>query len=254
MLLPDSAYSPGQSQQSVRGSILSCEFGSPGPFQGRDTVGSDKQVAGASVRNVAFRGALILELALSILYHHTYVRVIGGTYGGRRLRSVDGLRVRPTSDRLRETLFNILKPRIADSRFLDICAGSGAVGIEALSRGASQATFIEKSRQACSVIEANLASLGIDSKTILNRDALSAFKRLDENQQRFDIIYFDPPYASDIYSRVLETLGVTALIAADGIVVVEYRARDRPQPGYGDLRIYREVRQGESALAFYARM
>ena len=193
-----------------------------------------------------------LELDLPIIYYHVRVRVIGGTYGGRRLRSVDGPGVRPTSDRLRETLFNILAPRIAGTRFLDICAGSGAVGIEALSRGASQATFIEKSRRACAAIEANLVSLGIDSKSIVNRDALSALRRLDENQQRFDVVFFDPPYASEIYPQVMETLGATGLVAEQGIVVVEYRAKDTPQREYGKLSIYREVRQGDSALAFYA--
>ena len=181
------------------------------------------------------------------------MRVIGGTYGGRRLRSIDGSGVRPTSDRLRETLFNILAPRIADSRFLDICAGSGAVGIEALSRGAREATLIEKSRRACSAIEANLTSLGIEGTSIVNRDAQSALKRLDENQQRFDVVFFDPPYASEIYAQVMETLGATGLVAERGIVVVEYRTKDRPQEEYGELKIYREVKQGESALAFYAR-
>ena len=181
------------------------------------------------------------------------MRVIGGTYGGRRLRSIDGLRVRPTSDRLRETLFNILAPRIADSRFLDICAGSGAVGIEALTRGASQATFIDKSTRACSAIEANLATLGIDQRNILNRDAVSALKRLHENQLQFDVIFFDPPYASEVYTQVGETLGTAGLVADEGIVVIEHRAKTPPQQEYGDLRIYREVKQGESALAFYAR-
>src|SRR5436189_4804331 len=109
------------------------------------------------------------------------MRVISGIYGGRVLKSPPDGKTRPTSDRLRETLFNILAPRIDGSRFLDICAGSGAVGIEALSRGASQAIFIDKSRSACAAIEANLVSLGIDEKDILNRDALSALKRLDEN-------------------------------------------------------------------------
>ena len=181
------------------------------------------------------------------------MRVIGGTYGGRRLRSVDGLGVRPTSDRLRETLFNILSPRISDSKFLDICAGSGAVGIEALSRGASEATFIDKSRHACSAIEANLATLGIDHMNILNRDAVSALKRLDENQRQFDVIFFDPPYASEIYKQVMEMLGSTGLVVNEGIVVVEHRAKAPPQEEYGEMRMYRHVKQGESALAFYAR-
>src|SRR5437762_2940518 len=102
------------------------------------------------------------------------MRVIGGIHRGRRLGTAGGLAVRPTSDRLRETLFNILAPRIQGSRFLDICAGSGAVGIEALSRGATEVTFIERSRQACVAIEANLASLGITQSTIIKHDAAAS--------------------------------------------------------------------------------
>ncbi|HSE97977.1 MAG TPA: RsmD family RNA methyltransferase, partial [Blastocatellia bacterium] len=108
------------------------------------------------------------------------MRVIGGTYRGRRLRSVGGQTVRPTSDRLRETLFNILSTDIPGSKFLDICAGSGAVSIEAISRGAARATMIEISRRTCAVIEENLESLGIASKAvIINGDALAALKRLE---------------------------------------------------------------------------
>src|SRR5438046_7649966 len=127
------------------------------------------------------------------------MRVIGGIHRGRRLRAVRGLAVRPTSDRLRETLFNILAPRIGGSRFLDICAGSGAVGIEALSRGATEVTFIERSRQACVAIEANLASLGITRSTIIKHDAAASLKKLARESAQFDLVFFDPPYASEIY-------------------------------------------------------
>src|SRR5438034_1147964 len=123
------------------------------------------------------------------------MRVIGGIHRGRRLGTVGGLAVRPTSDRLRETLFNILTPQIQGSRFLDICAGSGAVGIEALSRGASKVTFIERSRQACAVIEANLASLGITDATIIKHDAAASLKKLAREGAEFDVVFFDPPYA-----------------------------------------------------------
>src|SRR5688572_14346261 len=118
------------------------------------------------------------------------MRVIGGVHRGRRLSTVSGLAVRPTSDRLRETLFNILTPRIHGSRFLDICAGSGAVGIEALSRGASEVTFVERSRRACAVIEANLASLGIKEATIIKHDAAASLKRLERESAQFDIAFF----------------------------------------------------------------
>src|SRR3989454_8639637 len=135
------------------------------------------------------------------------MRVIGGIHRGRRLGTVCGLAVRPTSDRLRETLFNILTPQIQGSRFLDICAGSGAVGIEALSRGASEVTFIERSRQACAVIEANLASLGITEATIIKHDAAASLKKLAREAAEFDVVFFDPPYASEIYAEVMNQLG-----------------------------------------------
>ena len=180
------------------------------------------------------------------------MRVIGGIHRGRRLRAVRGLAVRPTSDRLRETLFNILAPKIGGSRFLDICAGSGAVGIEALSRGAAEATFIESSRHACAVIEANLAALGITSEaTTINRDVAAALRRLDLEARQFEIAFFDPPYASGIYSQVMRQLGSGNLLSDGALVFVEHLAKTPPEREYGRLRIYRELKQGESALAFY---
>jgi 16S rRNA (guanine(966)-N(2))-methyltransferase RsmD len=149
-------------------------------------------------------------------------------------------------------LFNILAPRINGSRFLDICAGSGAVGIEALSRGAAAVTFIDRSRVACNAIEANLNALGIKSNTTtVNRDASSALKRLEKESRRFDVVFFDPPYASGIYDQVMKQLGSGNLPSAGAIVVVEHRAKTPPEPEYGKLRFFREVKQGESALAFY---
>jgi len=165
---------------------------------------------------------------------------------------VGGLAVRPTSDRLRETLFNILAPKIAGSRFLDICAGSGAVGIEALSRGAAAVTFVELSRAACRIIKANLQVLGAQSSTtIVNGEAVSALRRLEKESERFDIVFFDPPYSSGVYSQVLRQLGLGGVLEAGVIVIVEHRAKTPPEPEYGKLRLFREVKQGDSALAFY---
>lgn len=182
------------------------------------------------------------------------MRIIGGTYRSRRLRTLAGSATRPTSDRLRETLFNIIGPRVRDSRFLDVCAGSGAVGIEALSRGARAAVFIEQSRAACAIIQANLEALGIaPCAIIINRDARATLNQLAAESSRFNIIFFDPPYASDIYEPVMPALADDALLADEGLVVVEHHAKTPPAREYGKLKIYREVKQGESALAFYRR-
>jgi 16S rRNA (guanine966-N2)-methyltransferase len=183
------------------------------------------------------------------------MRVIGGIYGGRRLQTPRGLAIRPTSDRLRETLFDVLAPEIEGARFLDICAGSGAAGIEALSRGAAGCTFIELSRRACGAIESNLAALNIDTNAhILCRDAIKALKSLAEREQQFDIVFFDPPYSSGLYSGVMETIAESGLLAPAGILVAEHRAKAPPAPEYGELRNYRHLKQGESGLAFYARV
>jgi 16S rRNA (guanine966-N2)-methyltransferase len=194
-------------------------------------------------------------LVAESFYHRiggSFVRIIGGIYKGRTLRAAKGLETRPTSDRLRETLFNILARQVEASRFLDICAGSGAVGIEALSRGASAATFIERSRRACAVIEANLSALGIkDEATIINAEAVAGLRRIGGQHSGFDIVFFDPPYASQVYEDVMSRLASGNLLSADGIVVVEHRAKSPLKSDYGKLRVVRELIQGDSALAFY---
>jgi 16S rRNA (guanine966-N2)-methyltransferase len=180
------------------------------------------------------------------------MRVIAGIYKGRRLKTLEGMRVRPTSDRLRETLFNVLAPRIEGANFVDLCAGSGAVGIEALSRGAANVTFIESSRKAVSVISENLRHCDIrEGVRVINRDALTALKYLASREMLFDIIYFDPPYDSDIHSPVLWQIAKHNILAEDGIVIVEHRRQPLLTPNYDRLRPYREIVQGESCLTFY---
>src|SRR6185503_14486621 len=128
------------------------------------------------------------------------MRVIAGEYKGRKLKSPPSMQVRPTSDRLRETLFNVIAPRISGARFLDLCAGSGAVGIEALSRGASFVTFVDRSRKMCGLVEANLDLCRIpeDQTEVVNTTA-EDFLRQSPARKRapWDMIFFDPPYATD---------------------------------------------------------
>jgi 16S rRNA (guanine(966)-N(2))-methyltransferase RsmD len=153
---------------------------------------------------------------------------------------------------LRETLFNIIAPKIHGSNFLDVCAGSGAVGIEALSRGAAEVSFIERNRQACAAINTNLTALGItQGATIVNRDASVALKRLELEARHFDFVFFDPPYASAIYDSVMRQLGFGKLLARNSVVIVEHRIKTPPSPRYGMLKLFREVKQGESGLAFF---
>jgi len=180
------------------------------------------------------------------------MRVIAGIYKGRRLKTLEGLSVRPTSDRLRETIFNILTPRIEAARFADICAGSGAIGIEALSRGARHVTFVESSLKAARIISENLRNCGIRADyRVINREAIRALKSLASENAQFDIIYFDPPYNSDLYTPVMWVIAKHDLLAENGVVIVEHRRQTPLLPNYDQLRPYRQLAQGESLLTFY---
>jgi 16S rRNA (guanine966-N2)-methyltransferase len=186
------------------------------------------------------------------------MRVIAGTLKGRRLQAPTWEGLRPTSDKLRETLFNLLAPRIQGARVLDGFAGTGAVGIEAISRGALEVTFVERDRRAQALIAKNLAACGIaEGYAIIGSTVLQAIETLRDGPVRnvpvrFDIVFLDPPYASDIHD-VLLTVG--AIVKEDGIVIVEHARKAPPPPTAGDqhrLRLVREVRSGDSGLAMYA--
>jgi 16S rRNA (guanine(966)-N(2))-methyltransferase RsmD len=178
------------------------------------------------------------------------MRVIAGSLKGRRLKAPDWEGLRPTSDKLRETLFNILAPRIVGARVMDVYAGTGAVGIEALSRGASEVLFVESDRRAQALIADNLAHCGVATGyTIIRTGALRALESPDAPTP--DIILFDPPYeASD--SEVTGVLTAAGnRLAAGGIAVLEHARRKRAPEAAGRLARFREVVSGSSALAFY---
>jgi 16S rRNA (guanine966-N2)-methyltransferase len=181
------------------------------------------------------------------------MRVIAGKYRSRTLRSLKGQMLRPTSDRLRETLFNILGPAVGGTTFVDLYAGTGAVGIEALSRGARHAILVEQHAPAVALIRRNLESLGIAAEAeILGLDVARAIERLEERHVHAHFIFLDPPYAADIeYENALESLGESPLVAPDGRVIVEHlRKRELPERA-GELELDRVVEQGDAALSFY---
>lgn len=184
------------------------------------------------------------------------MRVIAGKYRGRNLRSPPSMQVRPTSDRLRETLFNILAPRIEDVRFLDLCAGSGAVGIEALSRGALHVTFVDRSRKMCGLIESNLDLCGVpeDETEVVKAEAEDYLRRAAAKlAEPWEMAFFDPPYAMD-YDPVLNLFGASEILASEsGLLIVEHHHKNELRDEIGDLRRWRLVKQGDSCLSFYER-
>jgi 16S rRNA G966 N2-methylase RsmD len=203
------------------------------------------------------------------------MRVIAGTYRSRRLIAPRGLATRPTSDRLRETLFNVLAARIEGAVFADLYAGSGAVGIEALSRGASLVYFVDHAAPAIEAIRGNLASLAIRSGFHIECSSVSAaLRRLSimgsqgpgsqgpgsqgpRAQGPCTIVFLDPPYpAAGDYASTLDVLGrqAASLLTAGGIVIAEH-SRKMPPPlaeSYGPLRRYRVLEQGDAGLSFYS--
>jgi len=185
----------------------------------------------------------------------TMVRVIAGQFKSRKLRTLDGQATRPTSDRLKETLFNLVQSRIAESVFLDCFAGSGSIGIEALSRGAAFVVFVEESSRAVHVIRQNLTLLGEDGSVrcqILSQKAEAALKSLERTGRKFDIVFLDPPYAdADQYPRAFEQLQSSELLNNEALVVAEH-SKFLALPAQATyLERRREVRQGDSVLSLY---
>ena len=189
------------------------------------------------------------------------MRVIAGQYRRRTLRSLPGLEIRPTADRLRETLFNVLcagnPEALADSTWIDLYAGTGAVGIEALSRGAGMAYFIDSSKDAAEVIAANLKSLGIaHGFQIVKADAVKALRQLDSTAvatgKTADYVFLDPPYSLQAeYTKTLAALAESRLLRDGSIVIAEHEKRFDPGEAFGSLLRYRTLKQGDAALSFY---
>ena len=192
-------------------------------------------------------------MATAVRTHRSgLVRVIAGQFKGRRLKAPSWEGLRPTSDKLRETLFNILAPRIGGARVLDCFAGTGAVGVEAMSRGAAHVTFIEQDGRAAALIEANLALCGAkQGYTIECGDVAFVLGRTREDAA-CDLVLLDPPYDIDP-DTLMQVLGLAASrVTADGLVVLE-RARRREDGVPGTLSRVRDVMSGDSALTLFCR-
>ncbi len=184
------------------------------------------------------------------------MRVIAGYHRSRLLIAPGGLATRPTSDRLRETLFNVLGPRVAKTRFADLYAGSGAVGIEALSRGATSCLFIEKAPPALAALRKNLATLALDNiASIEARPVAKALLAATGQAIPYDIIFLDPPYeAATEYAATLNLLAdhASVLLAVNAVIAAEHARRAPPAEAFGRLRRTRLLEQGDAALSFYA--
>ncbi len=185
------------------------------------------------------------------------MRVIAGEFRSRQLQAPRGMATRPTSDKLRETLFNVLGPRIEGAKFVDLYAGSGAVGIEAISRGAEFCWFAEKAAPAVAAIKSNLKALKVaGGYAVEDRGVARLLAALMKDKREVDLVFLDPPYeAEEEYRRTLDFLGEHAaeVLAADAVVIAEHARKAQMAERFGELERYRTLEQGDAALSFYRR-
>ena len=180
------------------------------------------------------------------------MRIIAGEFKGRRLVTPRGSTTRPTADQVRIALMDTLGPRLPDARVLDLFAGSGSVGLEALSRGALHATFVERDPRAVAALDENIRTLGVEPRAVVARgDVSRQLGRLAAGGRRFEIVFLDPPYALDLGEQALAALAPGELVAPEGVVIAQHFTKRPPAAEYGVLRAFRTRRFGETTLTFF---
>lgn len=181
------------------------------------------------------------------------MRIVAGKYGGRKLVAPKGRGVRPTLEKVREAIFDTLGPRLEGAVVLDLFAGSGAMGFEALSRGAARVVFVEAEPRPIDAIRENAASFGVDrdSMNILFMTALNAIRRLSAGPERFDVVFVDPPYESGLYEETLLELQMSGIVRPGGTVAVEHARRFNVDSVYGPLLMKKDRRYGDTCVAYY---
>ena len=182
-------------------------------------------------------------------------RIIGGSGKGRRLKTAAGEKTRPTGARVRQSLFDILAPVVPGCRFLDAFAGNGSVGLEALSRGAAKVALVDRDAAAVEAAQENARALARSGGEVrvFRQDARTAMGALADQGLRFDVVYLDPPYASDLYEPLLRLLGEGPLLAAGGVVVAEHFHKRSLPERMGALVLTRRKRVGDHVLSLYSR-
>jgi 16S rRNA (guanine(966)-N(2))-methyltransferase RsmD len=194
----------------------------------------------------------------------SFMRVIAGSARGRRLRCLRDRRIRPTQDRVKEAVFSSLTPRLSDSRVLDLFAGSGALGIEALSRGAGAVTFVEKDEEACRLIQENLSACGwqLSSRVrLLQKDILrwlpgggAGGQPAPQAMEQYDIILADPPYRQGYEDEILALLSRHSLLSSQGILVLESEARQELPEQAGRLSLHKSKTYGDTKISYYTNL
>jgi len=180
------------------------------------------------------------------------LRVISGTAKGHKLKTIKGLATRPTSDKVKGAVFNILAAFVPGTNVLDIYAGTGSLGIEALSRGADSAVFVDKSRECFFTIKENLVHTKLESKaTVIAGDVFVTLNKFSKNNKKFDIIVLDPPYGKGLVEKTLKSIAENDIIVHEGIIVAEHDIEDAVPEEVDGLERYRWEKYGNTAVSFY---
>lgn len=180
------------------------------------------------------------------------MRVIAGSFRGRKLETIDDRTVRPTSDRVKESLFNIISGHILDSQFLDLFAGSGAIGIEALSRGSTNVFFIDINNDSLKTLRKNISTLHIEDKIeIYNADYKTAIEKFKFKNIKFNIIFIDPPYSKGIAQDALALVEEASVLLQNGIIAIEHDEKDAMPQNQGKLFLLKQKKYGSTKLSFY---
>jgi len=179
------------------------------------------------------------------------LRIIGGEFKGKRLKSVKKSKIRPTSARAKTSIFDILKDEIVGKRILDLYAGSGALGLEALCRGADFTVFVDSSHKSTAIIKKNIEDLNFKEKTrVFNLDSLKFLRRESEEEEKFDIIFCDPPYQKEILPKVLDLIAEIDILKENGIFILEHHKKEKLKQK-GNLVLVKEKKLGDTVLSFF---
>jgi 16S rRNA (guanine966-N2)-methyltransferase len=180
------------------------------------------------------------------------LRIVGGELKGRKIATVKGSLVRPTSEKVREAIFDILRPVVIDEAFLDLFAGTGGMGIEALSQGVTRAVFIENNARVASLLRVNVTSLHLEGRAeIIPLSVARGIRLLQMRGETFRLIFLDPPYHGNMAGRSLMELSRTHLVAANGVVIAEHSSNDTVKESYGDLILDDRRQYGQTLISFF---